>query len=119
MWSPWTWRDRRTASWWVLSDRTQSPSGAGYALENRTIVADILPDLFRASNVWRLAPFFRAQRDALVALANRDQPRIVLLTPGPLNETYFEHSYLARYMGFTLVEGADLTVRDGKSISKR
>ena len=100
--------------WWVLADRTQSPSGAGYALENRTIVADVLPDLFRASNVRRLAPFFRAQRDALVGLANRDQPRIVLLTPGPLNETYFEHSYLARYLGFTLVEGADLTVRDRK-----
>jgi uncharacterized circularly permuted ATP-grasp superfamily protein/uncharacterized alpha-E superfamily protein len=98
--------------WWVLADRSQSPSGAGYALENRTIVADVLPDLFNASNVQRLAPFFRAQRDALVNLAQRDHPRIVLLTPGPLNETYFEHSYLARYLGFTLVEGADLTVRD-------
>ena len=98
--------------WWVLADRTQAPSGAGYALENRTIVADVLPDLFRTSNVRRLAPFFRAQRDALVSLAHRDHPRIVLLTPGPLNETYFEHSYLARYLGFTLVEGADLTVRD-------
>jgi uncharacterized circularly permuted ATP-grasp superfamily protein/uncharacterized alpha-E superfamily protein len=98
--------------WWVLADRTQAPSGAGYALENRTIVADVLPDLFRTSNVRRLAPFFRAQRDALVNLAHRDHPRIVLLTPGPYNETYFEHSYLARYLGFTLVEGADLTVRD-------
>src|SRR5271166_3030695 len=98
--------------WWVLADRTQSPSGAGYALENRTIVADVLPDLFRTSNVRRLAPFFRAQRDALVSLASSDHPRIVLLTPGPFNETYFEHSYLARYLGFTLVEGADLTVRD-------
>jgi len=98
--------------WWVLADRTQSPSGAGYALENRTIVADVLPDLFRTSNVRRLAPFFRAQRDTLVDLAARDHPRIVLLTPGPFNETYFEHSYLARYLGFTLVEGADLTVRD-------
>ncbi|HEY0785266.1 MAG TPA: circularly permuted type 2 ATP-grasp protein [Acidobacteriaceae bacterium] len=98
--------------WWVLADRTQAPSGSGYALENRTIVADVLPDLFRTSNVLRLAPFFRAQRDALTSLAGCDQPRIVLLTPGPLNETYFEHSYLARYLGFTLVEGADLTVRD-------
>lgn len=98
--------------WWVLADRTQAPSGAGYALENRLIVADAHPDIFRNSNVERLAPFFRAQRDALVALSGRDQPRIVLLTPGPFNETYFEHSYLARYLGFTLVEGADLTVRD-------
>src|ERR1017187_8573887 len=98
--------------WWVLADRTQAPSGSGYALENRIIVADVLPDLFRTSNVLRLAPFFRAQRDALTNLAQRDNPRIVLLTPGPLNETYFEHSYLSRYLGFTLVQGKDLTVRN-------
>jgi len=98
--------------WWVLADRTQAPSGSGYALENRTIVADVFPDIFRTSNVLRLAPFFRAQREALIKLAQCDNPRIVLLTPGPHNETYFEHSYIARYLGFTLVEGADLTVRD-------
>ena len=97
--------------WWVLADRTQAPSGSGYALENRTIVSDVLPELFRASEVLRLAPFFRAQREALTSLSSREDPRIVLLTPGPLNETYFEHSYIARYLGFTLVEGADLTVR--------
>ncbi|MDE3105343.1 MAG: circularly permuted type 2 ATP-grasp protein [Acidobacteriota bacterium] len=98
--------------WWVLSDRTQAPSGSGYALENRTIVSNVMPDLFRDSNVMRLAPFFRAQREALLSLAGTHSPRIVLLTPGPHNETYFEHSYIARYLGFTLVEGADLTVRD-------
>ncbi len=98
--------------WWVLSDRTQAPSGSGYALENRTIVSDVLPDIFRKSNVQRLAPFFRAQRDALATLSHRNNPRIVLLTPGPHNETYFEHSYIARYLGFTLVAGPDLTVRD-------
>jgi uncharacterized circularly permuted ATP-grasp superfamily protein/uncharacterized alpha-E superfamily protein len=104
--------------WWVLSDRAQAPSGSGYALENRTIVSDVLPDLFRASNVLRLAPFFRAQREVLTSLAQRDNPRVVLLTPGPHNETYFEHSYLARYLGFTLVEGADLTVRDRRVFLK-
>ena len=98
--------------WWVLADRTQAPAGSGYALENRTIVADVLPNLFRAANVLRLAPFFRAQREALISLSESSNPRIVLLTPGPHNETYFEHSYIARYLGFTLVEGADLTVRD-------
>jgi uncharacterized circularly permuted ATP-grasp superfamily protein/uncharacterized alpha-E superfamily protein len=98
--------------WWVLADRTQAPSGMGYALENRTIVSDVLPDLFRASNVLRLAPFFRAQREALTSMASKENPRIVLLTPGPYNETYFEHSYLARYLGFTLAEGSDMTVRD-------
>src|SRR6202142_931869 len=104
--------------WWVLADRTQAPSGSGYALENRTIVSDVLPDLFRTSNVLRLAPFFRAQREALTRLAQSDNPRIVLLTPGPLNETYFEHSYLARYLGFTLVQGADLTVRENRVFLK-
>jgi uncharacterized circularly permuted ATP-grasp superfamily protein/uncharacterized alpha-E superfamily protein len=98
--------------WWVLADRTQAPSGSGYALENRTIVSDLLPELFRNSNVLRLAPFFRAQRDALISMSGMENPRIVLLTPGPHNETYFEHSYLAKYLGFTLVEGADMTVRD-------
>jgi uncharacterized circularly permuted ATP-grasp superfamily protein/uncharacterized alpha-E superfamily protein len=98
--------------WWVLANRTQAPSGTGYALENRTIVADLLPELFRNANVQRLAPFFRAQRDALTRLSGRANPRIVLLTPGPHNETYFEQSYLAKYLGFTLVEGADLTVRE-------
>jgi uncharacterized circularly permuted ATP-grasp superfamily protein/uncharacterized alpha-E superfamily protein len=98
--------------WWVLADRTQAPSGSGYALENRTIVSDLLPELFRASNVERLAPFFRAQREALIAMSNRPNPRVVLYTPGPHNETYFEHSFLAKYLGFTLVVGSDMTVRD-------
>lgn len=98
--------------WWAVADRTQAPSGAGYALENRLTVSDALPELYLSQNVLRLASFFQAERNALNNLAGHDNPRIVLLTPGPLNETYFEHSYLARYLGFTLVEGADLTVRD-------
>jgi uncharacterized circularly permuted ATP-grasp superfamily protein/uncharacterized alpha-E superfamily protein len=100
--------------WWVLSDRTQTPSGAGYALENRLVTTRVLPDVFRNANVRRLAPFFQAYRDALQRLvpAQRENPRIVLLTPGPYNETYFEHAFLARYLGYTLVEGGDLTVRD-------
>lgn len=98
--------------WWVLADRTQAPSGSGYALENRHIVSDLLPELFRSSDVLRLDPFFRAQHQALVSLSPKPDPRIVLLTPGPHNETYFEHSYLAKYLNLTLVEGADLTVRN-------
>lgn len=104
--------------WWVLADRTQAPSGSGYALENRTIVADVLPEAFNTSNVRRLAPFFRAHRDSLLRLAKSDNAQVVLLTPGPYNETYFEQSYLARYLGFPLVEGADLTVRDRKVFLK-
>jgi len=100
--------------WWVFNDRTQAPSGAGYALENRVITAQCLSDLFREGRVRRLAHFFQALRENLRALSGRDDPRIVLLTPGPRNETYFEHAFLARYLGYPLVEGADLTVRDNR-----
>lgn len=102
--------------WWVVSDRTQAPSGAGYALENRLVVSRVFPSLFRDLHVHHLAPFFAAMRDALLRWAPRGDgpPQIVLLTPGPYNETYFEHALLARYLGFALVEGTDLTVRDGK-----
>ncbi len=100
--------------WWVFNDRTQAPSGAGYALENRVITAQCLSDLFREGRVRRLAHFFQALRENLRALSGKDDPRIVLLTPGPLNETYFEHAFLARYLGYPLVEGADLTVRDNR-----
>jgi len=101
---------------WVLNDRTQSPSGAGYALVNRMTMARILPSLFRDSQVHRLALFFQNLRASLAALSPRpdDDPRIVILTPGPLNETYFEHAYLAGYLGYTLAQGDDLTVQGGR-----
>jgi uncharacterized circularly permuted ATP-grasp superfamily protein/uncharacterized alpha-E superfamily protein len=106
--------------WWVIADRTQAPSGAGYALENRTVLAETFPDLFREFQVQRLASFFRSFRDNLLNLSpsRLDNPRVLLLTPGPFNETYFEHSYLARYLGFTLVQGGDLTVRDSRVFLK-
>jgi uncharacterized circularly permuted ATP-grasp superfamily protein/uncharacterized alpha-E superfamily protein len=106
--------------WWVLSDRTQAPSGAGYALENRIVLAETFPDLFREFQVQRLASFFRTFRNNMLRLSTsmRGNPRVVLLTPGPLNETYFEHSYLARYLGFTLAQGGDLTVRDSRVFLK-
>ncbi|MBB5754185.1 circularly permuted type 2 ATP-grasp protein [Prosthecomicrobium pneumaticum] len=97
--------------WWVISDRAQAPSGAGYALENRLALSRALPEIYRGFHVERLAGFFQAFRGGLNAL-NRHDTRVALLTPGPLNETYFEHAYLARYLGFVLVEGDDLTVRD-------
>jgi uncharacterized circularly permuted ATP-grasp superfamily protein/uncharacterized alpha-E superfamily protein len=101
---------------WVLGDRTQAPSGAGYALENRMVITRILPSLFRDSRVHRVAVFFRALRQTLVSIAPRAnrEPRIVILTPGPRNETYFEHAYLASYLGYPLVQGDDLTVRNGR-----
>jgi uncharacterized circularly permuted ATP-grasp superfamily protein/uncharacterized alpha-E superfamily protein len=96
--------------WWVLGDRTQAPSGAGYALENRLVLSRAFTTLYKSMNVERVAPFFEAFRDALRAGADRDEPRIGLLTPGQFSETYFEHATLARYLGFLLVEGDDLAV---------
>lgn len=100
----------------VLADRAQAPSGFGYALENRQVVSRVFPSLYRDSEVHRLAPFFRTLRAALQAAAPAgvDDPRIVVLTPGPHSETSFEHAFLARYLGYSLVEGSDLTVRGGR-----
>ena len=100
--------------WWVLGDRTQAPSGAGYALENRLVLSRAFPDLYKSMNVERLAPFFEAFRESLRASADRDEPRIGLLTPGAFSETYFEQATLARYLGFLLVEGDDLAVSDDR-----
>ncbi|HMM88187.1 circularly permuted type 2 ATP-grasp protein [Bradyrhizobium sp.] len=96
--------------WWVLNDRTQAPSGAGYALENRLVLSRAFSSLYKSMNVERVAPFFEAFRESLRASAERDEPRIGLLTPGTFSETYFEHATLARYLGFLLVEGDDLAV---------
>ena len=111
---------------WILGDRAQAPSGAGYALENRTALARALPNLFGEVGVHRLSFFFRALQNSVVDLQHQletafriapnqtDNPQVVVLTPGPLNETYFEHAYLANYLGYTLVQGDDLTVWDGR-----
>jgi len=102
-----------SGQWCVVSQRTQAPSGLGYLLENRLITSRLFPEAFRDLKVQRLAATYRALVDALRAMCpTTSDPRIVLLTPGPYNETYFEHAYLARYLGLTLVEGSDLTVRD-------
>jgi uncharacterized circularly permuted ATP-grasp superfamily protein/uncharacterized alpha-E superfamily protein len=101
-------------AWRVLGDRAQAPSGAGYALENRLIMARAVPSLFRDMKVRRLAPFFRDFRAGLASCAQRADPRICLLTPGPFSETYAEQVNLARYLGLLLVEGEDLVANDGK-----
>jgi uncharacterized circularly permuted ATP-grasp superfamily protein/uncharacterized alpha-E superfamily protein len=100
-------------SWVMLSQRVDAPAGVGYALENRIVVSQTFPELFRDLNVQRLAAFFNAYRESVVGLANAGRPRRVLLTPGPYNEAYFEHAYIARYLNVALVEGNDLVVRDG------
>ncbi|MBC2688357.1 circularly permuted type 2 ATP-grasp protein [Pseudomonas kielensis] len=100
--------------WWVTADRTQAPSGAGYALESRTIVSRAFPELYRDLQVQHLAGFFRTLQETLArqAPSAEEVPLVVLLTPGRFNESYFEHLYLARQLGYPLVEGGDLTVRD-------
>lgn len=97
--------------WWLLADRTQAPSGAGYALENREILEQVHPEAIADMNVRRVRGFFGGLRAALLAATGEEEPLAVILTPGPYNETYFEHAYLARQLGVPLVEGSDLTVR--------
>lgn len=100
-------------NWWVVSQRCQAPSGLGYLLENRLAISGQFPQAFQTMRVQRLASTYRALMDSLKQMspAGADS-HIALLTPGPYNETYFEHAYLARYLGLTLVEGSDLIVRD-------
>ena len=97
--------------WWVVSQRTQAPSGLGYLLENRLSISMLFPEAFQGMQVQRLAESYKALVDSMKTLSAVADSRIVLLTPGPYNETYFEHAYLARYLGLTLVEGSDLLVR--------
>ncbi len=101
--------------WLVLGDRAQAPSGFGYALENRSVTSRVFPSLYREAHVHRLALFFRALRSALreAAPPHVDDPRIVVLSPGPFSETAFEHAFLASTLGFPLVQGSDLTVHHG------
>ena len=101
-------------NWWVLGDRTQAPSGAGFALENRIATARVFSDLYPVAQVYRLAGFFQTFRDALRGLRTGTDSQAAILTPGRWNDTYFEHAYIARYLGLMLLEGEDLTVEKGQ-----
>ena len=108
--------------WWVVAQRTQGPSGLGYVLHNRMVISRQFPDAFRELRVQHIASSYRRLLDTVENMA-RDvaggsTPRVALLTPGPYSETYFEHAYLARYLGLPLVEGGDLTVRGEKVFLK-
>ncbi len=100
--------------WRVLNDRTEAPSGLGFALENRVVISRMLPQSFRECCAERLAPFFLTMRETVRKAAPRsqDNPRVVLLTQSRPHENYLEDAYLARYLGYTLAEGPDLAVRD-------
>lgn len=101
---------------WVVNDRAQAPSGMGYALENRFSTSKMLPEIFQDINVEQASSFFKDFNQLLLTSApsNKENPTIVILTPGPHNETYFEHSYLSSFLGYPLVKGSDLVVRGGK-----
>ena len=100
---------------WLLDNRTQAPSGAGYALENRIVMSKVIPELNKKTYRKRLSPYFSQLQQTVDSLGNNsnENPNVVFLTPGPGNETYFEHVYLSSYLGYTLVQGNDLLVRDG------
>lgn len=106
--------------WWVLGDRTEAPSGSGYALENRIVVSRMLPEPFRVCHVHRLAPYFIALRETLRELSPHqiDNPRVALLSQGPSSPNYFEDAYLSRYLGYTLAQGDDLAVRNDQVMLK-
>jgi uncharacterized circularly permuted ATP-grasp superfamily protein/uncharacterized alpha-E superfamily protein len=100
---------------WVLHDRTDAPSGAGYSLENRAAMTRVFPDLIRENQVRKVSSYYQTLKNTLSTLSwkNKENPRIVMLSPGPSNETFFEHAYLSSFMGFTLVFAQDLTMSDG------
>ena len=100
--------------WWVMADRSEAPAGPGFALENRIVSSRTMPAAFKQIPVERLAPFFARLQNSVRRRAPRpgDNPRIVLLSSGPGHPYYFEDVYLARYLGYTMVEGGDLAVRN-------
>jgi uncharacterized circularly permuted ATP-grasp superfamily protein/uncharacterized alpha-E superfamily protein len=102
--------------WWILSQRTESPAGIGYALENRIVTSRSIPEQFNAYNLHRLAGFFRRFADHFAHLG--DQHRSVVLTGGPEQQDYFEHALIGRYLGYPVVESADLTIRDSRVFMK-
>ena len=105
-----------SGAWKVISDRTQAPSGAGYAMANRRVVSRVLPELYHAAHLHRLTPFFQAMRVALVEAAPStvEDPRVVVLSPGTRSETAYDQAFVASLLGYPLLEGSDLLVRDGR-----
>ncbi|MCC1492493.1 circularly permuted type 2 ATP-grasp protein [Cognatishimia sp. F0-27] len=100
--------------WWVISDLIEAPSSVGFAVENRIAMGRTFPNFFARANIHRLAGYFQEFQQMLMRLRGRDPGEVALLSPGPMNQNYAEHAYLARYLGLLLVEGEDLIVQQGK-----
>lgn len=105
----------------VFRDYASNPAGLGYALENRIVISRVFSRLYHKTRILRLAPYFRSFQHAISGRAslNKEEPGIVLLSPGPDSHIYFEHALLSRYLGYPLVEAQDLTVRNGKVFLKK
>jgi uncharacterized circularly permuted ATP-grasp superfamily protein/uncharacterized alpha-E superfamily protein len=101
---------------WVVNDRTEAPSGMGYSLENRFSVRRSAPDLFKNIPIEQPFSFFKDFHQLLIdsAPTKKENTTIIILTPGPHNETYFEHAYLSSYLGYPLIKGNDLVIRSNK-----
>ena len=106
-------------SWFVLGDRTQAPSGAGFALETRMATSRAYGQFYPGAGVHRLADWFRSLRAMLEGLRLSRDGGVGILTPGPLNDTYFEHAWVARYLGLTLLEGEDLALAEDGGLTIR
>jgi uncharacterized circularly permuted ATP-grasp superfamily protein/uncharacterized alpha-E superfamily protein len=101
--------------WQVIADRAQAPSGIGFAMENRRVISRVMPELYRQAGIHRMAPFFQALRSTLMEAAptDRPDPRVVVLSPGTHSETAYDQAFVASSLGFPLVEGSDLVMREG------
>lgn len=104
--------------WRIIDNHTETIAGSGFALANRVVHTHVAGDLFNAVNAARLAPYFQGVQSALTSHSGRHNARIALLTPGAHHADYFSHSYIARYLGYLLVEGGDLRTRGAQVFLK-
>lgn len=100
--------------WWVLRDHSQATAASGFGLENRILMGQLYPEMTRELNVRRLAPYFQAFQNHMAQLSGKDEPRVLCYSSGPSDSRYLAQAYLARYLGYTMAEGPDLTMRNGK-----
>ena len=103
-----------SGQWYVVDDICQYPEGIGYAVENRLVLSGTLPKLFREGRVKRIAAYFKQIQQHIAELSESDG-RCVMLAYGPEHPFYFEYAFLAKYLGYTLVQCGDLTIRDNRA----
>lgn len=107
-----------SGQWRILDTHAETLAGHGYALANRVAVADVCANLFRSCNVIRISSFYQDVAHELARRTGLDAPSIAILGPNPDHETYLSYAYMARYLGYLLLEGSDLRVADQKVFHK-